>query len=383
LLGVDAAAIAMPDERRELLVTRALHVADRRLDAPARALLARPQPLSGLPIQRLFWTSVPVMLDAATVSELGGSLELLVPFFEKGSTAAFVPIATPAEVLATLVLLSLDPTRPVDREIVETAVSVGAQAALAIDNARLYQQQKHFSDTMQRSLLPRSQPDIAGLELGDVYESSARVDVGGDLYDFLTLPDGRLAVVLGDVTGHGIDAAADMAMAKFVFRSLAREHPEPSDFLAAANEVVEEEIAPGKFITMLYLTIDCERGELSCASAGHPAPRLLFPDGRVTPIGVHGLALGVERAQSYEQVSVPFPLGAAVTLYTDGVVEARRDGELYGEGRLDRALVANGARAAPELAEAIVADCRAFGGGELSDDCAVVVIRRREPSEVR
>ena len=86
---------------------------------------------------------------------------------------------------------------------------------------------------MQRSLLPRAQPHVAGLELGEVYESSARVDVGGDVYDFLELDDGRLAVVLGDVTGHGVEATADMAMAKFVFRSLAREHPEPGDFLAA------------------------------------------------------------------------------------------------------------------------------------------------------
>ena len=80
---------------------------------------------------------------------------------------------------------------------------------------------------MQRSLLPRAAPELPGLELGDVYESSARVEVGGDVYDYLTLGDGRLAVVLGDVMGHGVDATADMAMAKFVFRSLARDHLEP------------------------------------------------------------------------------------------------------------------------------------------------------------
>ena len=77
---------------------------------------------------------------------------------------------------------------------------------------------------MQRSLLPARTALDAGLEVGAVYESAAQVDVGGDVFDFLELDDGRLAVVLGDVTGHGIDATADMAMAKFVFRSLAREH---------------------------------------------------------------------------------------------------------------------------------------------------------------
>src|SRR5205823_12076213 len=138
-------------------------------------------------------------------------------------------------------------------------------------------------DTMQRSLLPRSVPELAGLEVGDAYQSSARVEVGGDVYDFVALDDGRLAVVLGDVTGHGIEAAADMAMAKFVFRSLAREHPEPNDFLAAANEVVLGEIGAGKFITLLYLTIDPETGELACASAGHPPPRLLQPGAAPEP----------------------------------------------------------------------------------------------------
>src|SRR5204862_6754351 len=144
-------------------------------------------------------------------------------------------------------------------------VATAGLAALAIDSAGRYQQQKEFADTMQRSLLPRAGPEFAGLEVAEVYESSARVDVGGDLYDFLELGDGRLAVVLGDVTGHGIDATADMAMAKFVFRSLAREHPEPPEFLAAANDVVVGEIAPGKFITLAYLTVDSRDGSLPAA----------------------------------------------------------------------------------------------------------------------
>src|ERR671930_1336484 len=118
---------------------------------------------------------------------------------------------------------------------------------------------------MHRSLLPRSRPELHGLEIGDVYESSARVEVGGDLYDYMLLPDGRLAVVLGDVTGHGIEATADMAMAKFVFRSLAREHADPSDFLAHANDVVVGEIAVGKFITMVYLVVDGQAGDVAAA----------------------------------------------------------------------------------------------------------------------
>ena len=190
--------------------------------------------------------------------------------------------------------MSLDPAAPITRETLATARTISQQAALAIDNARLYQQQKQFAETMQRSLLPRERPSMAGLEVGAVYESAAQVDVGGDVFDFLELRDGRLAVVLGDVTGHGIDATADMAMAKFVFRSLAREHTEPSAFLAAANEVVVGEIAIGKFITMVYVTVG-SNGEVLCASAGHPEPRLVAGRGAVTGSRAAGSRSGSTR----------------------------------------------------------------------------------------
>jgi serine phosphatase RsbU (regulator of sigma subunit) len=375
LLGVDAAVIRMPDDRREDLVTRTLHVADPRLRRPVEAIVARPQKLARLPGRRLFRMGRPLVLDAAAASAMGASYGVLVPFLEKGSTAAVVPIKTPSEVLATLTLLSLDPGRPITGETVSAALAVAAQAALAIDNARLYEQQKDFADTIQRSLLPSSEPTLEGLDLGAVYASSAHVEVGGDLYDFLELPDGRLAVVLGDVTGHGIDATADMAMAKFVFRSLAREHPEPADFLAHANEVVVGEVAAGKFITMLYLTVEGRRGEVACAGAGHPPPRVVDPGGHVHTLRARGLALGIEPGQRYEEVREPLAPGAAVVLYTDGVVEARREAELFGVERLDELLVRKRDLPAAELAQAVLAECRAFAGGELADDCAVVVIR--------
>jgi serine phosphatase RsbU (regulator of sigma subunit) len=166
-----------------------------------------------------------------------------------------------------------------------------------------------------------------------------------------------------------------MAMAKFVFRSLAREHPEPGDFLHSANEVVIEEIAEGKFITMLYVTADGASGELACASAGHPPPRILRPAAAPEPLGVRGLALGIAELQDYPVEHVRLEPGDAAVLFTDGLLEARRDGELYGEERFDAVLAANASLAAEKLAKAVVDDCRAFAG-ELADDCAVVVVKR-------
>jgi serine phosphatase RsbU (regulator of sigma subunit) len=139
--------------------------------------------------------------------------------------------------------------------------------------------------------------------------------------------------------------------------------------------VVAGEIAPGKFITMACLLLQAG-GRLACASAGHPAPRRLNDDGTVEPIDCRGLALGIEGDQAYEQRELTLPSGAVV-VYTDGVVEARSGGELYGVERLDACLAGRVGLPAQALAAAVLADCRDFAGGELRDDCAVVVVRRR------
>jgi serine phosphatase RsbU (regulator of sigma subunit) len=375
VLDLDAGVVRMPDERREQLVSHAVHIRDASFADAVRTILIQPVPFGRRNVQRLFRDRRAFRLNPNS-SRGEQFLPALVPFLEKGWTAAVVPVALPTEVVASLGVFSFRPGSPLSQETIEAATALAAQAALAIDNARLYQQQKQFADTMQRSLLPRSRPVIEGLEVGEVYEPSARVDVGGDVYDFLELDDGRLAVVLGDVTGHGVDATADMAMAKFVFRSLAREHPEPADFLASANEVICSEIGSGKFISMSYVVIDGRSGRVTGASAGHPAPRIVLPDGATRPLEAHGLVLGIDGGQEYAESGADLPPGASLVLYTDGVVEARRKGELYGDDRLDALLAQRNELPARALAVAVAEDAREFAGGDLSDDLAVVVIRK-------
>ena len=376
LLDLDAAVLRLPDGRGEDFVVHSLYVPDPRLGAALEPILKRPQPSARLRALGLGRARNALVLDPVTAEHLGGGHELLAPFLRRGSSAVVAPIMASGEVIATLTLLVLDPARPVDGETVETARSLASQAALAIDNARLYQQQAGFADAMQRSLLPSAPPVLPGIEVGSVYESSAQLDVGGDVFDFTTLPDGRFAVVVGDVTGKGIDAAADMAMTKFVFRSLTREHPDPGDFLRAANEVVVDEVHEGKFVTMLYLTLDLSTWELACASAGHPNPRLIRADGTVVELSPHGLALGIEPDQEYAEASEILEPGSVVVLLTDGVLEARSDGELYGERRLGRLLAERRDEPASDLARAVVEGARAFSGGDLGDDSAVVVVKR-------
>jgi serine phosphatase RsbU (regulator of sigma subunit) len=374
LLQADAAVIRMPDPRTETLTARAVHVSDSGMEDIVGALVSRPQPLSAPLAQRLLRSKRAVILEPGTAVPEDAH-RVLDPFLRRGATAAVLPLATPGEVLGTLTVVSFDPARPLERSGIDAAMAVGAQAALAIDNARLYQQQKDFTETMQRSLLPRQVPTVPGLEVGHVYQSSARVDVGGDLYDFAEIDDGCLAVVIGDVLGKGISAAADMAMAKYTFRALARADSAPAVFLRKANEVACDEIAEGKFVTLLYALVDTRAREVAVASAGHPPARVVDPRGAVAPLGGSGLPLGIEAGQAYAEERTRLDPGSTVVLYTDGVVEARRDSELYGEERLDRLLAERRDLSAQELASEILADCRAFAGGELGDDCAIVCLK--------
>jgi serine phosphatase RsbU (regulator of sigma subunit) len=377
LLDLDAAVLRMPDGRGEDLIPRSVYIPDEKLARALAPLVSRPQPVARLRGLGLGAARRALVLDSLTAERLGGGHELLAPFLERGSSAVIVPVVASGEVIAALTVVALDPGKNIDAETVETLRSLAAQAAFAIDNARLYEQQAGFADAMQRSLLPAAAPVLPGIEIGSVYESSARLDVGGDVFDYATLPNGRLAVVVGDVTGKGIDAAADMAMTKFVFRSLAREHPEPHDFLRAANEVAVEELQDGKFVTLVYLTLDPDSGAVACATAGHPVPRLVCEDARVFELEASGLALGISPEQEYDEAHEQLDHGSAVVLFTDGIIEARRDGVLYGHDRLDRFLADHRELAAAELARALVDDARAFAGGGLGDDCAVVVVKRR------
>jgi sigma-B regulation protein RsbU (phosphoserine phosphatase) len=166
-----------------------------------------------------------------------------------------------------------------------------------------------------------------------------------------------------------------MAMAKYVFRALARGDAEPGALLRLANDVACDDLEPGKFVTLLYAVVDPAARTVAVASAGHPPARVVDPRGGVTVLGGGGFPLGIERDQDYAEEGARLDPGSTVVLYTDGVVEARRETELYGEERLDRLLADCRELPAQELAAEVLADCRAFAGGELGDDCAVVCLK--------
>ncbi len=389
-LDVDAVWIRTPNDRGDMLELRAFYASHPELSEALERMVSAPAARTDAVMARVVQSRQPVLFrgddpdpDIADSPALGR----LQAFLQHGSTVAVLPVAIPNEVLGTLTMLSIDPDHALTWDKVEVAAGVTGQAALALDNARLYQQQKNFAEVIQESLLPGRLPDIEGIELGVLYRSATAGGVeapliGGDFYDFLELEDGRLALAVGDVTGKGVGAAADTAMTKYIFRALAREHPSPSSFLRYANDVVCEEITPGKFVTLFYAVIDPRNGTILCGNAGHPEPKIVHVDGSneatIESVGMEGLALGILPDQDYEERSYRFGPGATLVAYTDGVVEARREGKLYGQYRLERRLIDEAGASAPHVAFSIYQDCAAYADDGLGDDVAIVVAQRVE-----
>ena len=340
LLGVDAAVIRMPDERG-IELTRAGGARQRRAGRSGRAdaALAAAAAAAPRPARPCSARGEPLLLDADRAESLGGALALLAPFLRKGSSAALIPIATPAELLATLTIVSLHPGRPVAGEIAETALSIAGQAALAIDNARLYGQQKAFADTMQRSLLPRAAPELPGLELGDVYESAA---TARGRRRRLRLPDARRRPARRRPRRrHRPRRRRDRRHGDGEVRlPLARARAPRSRHVPRRRErgrLLRDRAGP---VHHDGRARDRRRGAAR-SRARAPAIRRRGSCSRTArsrSIPARGLALGIDAPQAYETVTEPFPPGAIVVVYTDGVIEARRGGEQFGVERLDALL---------------------------------------------
>jgi serine phosphatase RsbU (regulator of sigma subunit) len=259
--------------------------------------------------------------------------------------------------------------------------SFAAHAALALQNARLFQAEQDVAETMRRSLLPPARVQARDLEIGNFYEPLA-IDagrVGGDYFDLFTLPDGRVVVTIADVCGKGLQAAVRTALSKYTVRAYATEAPAPQQVLGRANAaLVAQDPDNERFTTLAYTLLDTDRNRLTLSAAGHP-PGLLFRAAgrRCLCLSDGGPALGVLPDARYQQVEERFEPGDTLLLYTDGVLEARSGDEEFGLERLGREFARVADRPPHQIARALVEAVRNFAGGTLADDVTLLVIKNR------
>jgi PAS domain S-box-containing protein len=251
---------------------------------------------------------------------------------------------------------------------------LASSLSTAVQNATLYEAQRDIAVTLQENFM-HELPVVAGLGLGLVTRAAdARELVGGDFSDAFVLDDGRVAILIGDVAGKGVRAAGLAETVRSTVRAFATCDASPAFILARTNELLLRYDAGEPHVTAFLAVLDPRAGRLSYASAGHPAAIHL---GAVTcrPLDVtFGPPLGTFR-RTYEDAQAVLTPRDYLVLYTDGVTEARRDGEFLGERRLLEILEGLRGRSAQEVAEGVRDAASDFADGRLNDDLQVVVLR--------
>jgi len=311
-------------------------------------------------------------------------------------SAMIVPLRARDHVIGAVTLLRVTDRDPYDRDDLNLVEDLATRAALAIDNGRLYHSRNRVARSLQAALLPPALPVVAGLELAARYQvAEADVAIGGDFYDAIEVGEREWGVVVGDVCGRGPDAAALTGLVRHSVRTAVVRESLPSRVLAQTNAAVLDQIDDTKFCTAAYLRLTLAPAaagvgvgvglgsgaatldtavQLMAASAGHPSPAIVRAAGGAELLDCAGTLLGVVEEPVLVDVEATLGPGDAIVLYTDGVTEARHDGEQFGQDRLVEALAALAGSTAEEIAAGLMAAVDAFRSSA-SDDTAILVVR--------
>ena len=283
-----------------------------------------------------------------------------------------VPLVARAAVTGCLLLCGNEVRSFSDAEI-DFGRKLGATVSMALENARLYEEQQRIAQTLQENFL-HEPPTVAGLELGVVAKTANEPElVGGDFSDVFVIDDTHIVVLIGDVAGKGVRAAGLTETVRSTVRALAAIDCSPAFVLTKANELLLRFDPDEPHVTAFLAVLDPHTGHLSCASAGHPAPVHLGAFSCRTLDVVFGPPLGTFE-WPYANAHAMLTLEDYLVLFTDGVTEARRDGEMYGEARLVEAAAGLRGLSAREVAEGVLQDVGSYAH-RLADDIQIVVLR--------
>jgi serine phosphatase RsbU (regulator of sigma subunit) len=291
-------------------------------------------------------------------------------------SAITVPLIARGKTLGVISWVRAESQVQYTQDDVEFAEELARRAAVSIDNSDLHSQTMAVAVRLQHAVLPVALPVLTGCDAAAYYSPSGRTGVGGDFYDVLALPDGRVALFVGDVMGRGVEAAASMAQMRASVRAYIAVDPHP-DAVLDKLDVMMAAYGEDQLVTLVYLLVDPSRDELLVANAGHPAPSLLRADSSVEQLpcaddGPLGLAGG-----SRHHDRIDFCPGDTVLLFTDGLIERRTEDIDAGRTRLGQAL---GVLAGEDLQRAVGSLVEQVRDETQDDDVAAVALRRHSVS---
>ncbi|MHB1136856.1 MAG: PocR ligand-binding domain-containing protein [Coriobacteriia bacterium] len=288
-----------------------------------------------------------------------------------------LPMTTQGVVTNVLALAYSSP-QVFDEHDHRSAARMSSAMSAALNNARLYENEHLIADRLQDALLAMPER-VEGIEFAHVYNSATQASrVGGDFYDVFPLDHDHVGITIGDVAGKGLNAAVLTSLAKNTIRAHANEPGKaPGRILTLANDTVFRATSEESFVTLFFGILDIRDGQLLYANAGHPAAVVIGPTDDLTLLPSTGPILGAFEGFTFEEAEVGLGIDAVLFLYTDGLTEARCDGDFYGEERL-RGLLSTMRGADPgEAVEAVLANVLKFSDGALRDDLALMAIKRQ------
>ena len=250
--------------------------------------------------------------------------------------------------------------------------------------AQLLAERSRVAAQLQQSLVPAELSRIPGMEIAGRYEPAGDGhEIGGDFFDVFPLDDHVWGIVLGDVSGKGAEAATVTALTRYTLRALASPRHQPSRTLRDLNRRLLADTDLERHCTLVYALVRplTDPPEITLSLAGHHPPLIARHTGLVEPVGELGTALGLLEQAEWHDTHVVLEPGDVVCLFTDGLVEARQDGDLFGSERVATILHRLSDQPLQELADELVAAPRRFHGPELADDLAVLLLRAHRLTE--
>ena len=322
--------------------------------------------------------------DAATDSRFDMA-ESIVDFHIRSMMCAPL-INSEGEALGVIQIDTLDQRSRFGREDLDVLVSVSCQAAFAVENAQMHEmavrqqalkRELAVAHEVQQRFLPASEPNIPGYGFFQFYEPANQL--GGDYYDYVAMPDGRLGIVLADVSGKGISASLLMARLSAETRFCLATEPTPAAALGRLNRVFCGRNWEDRFVTLVLCMLDPTKHEVTIVNAGHMPPVLRSGPGKVEALAEKesSFPIGVVEDVEYSQCTLTLEAGQCITLYTDGISEAMNDAdELYGIPRLWDQLRSD-ISGADRIGQAILDDVKRFvGNRSQSDDMCLACFGR-------
>ena len=310
--------------------------------------------------------------------------------FEGLHASLMVPLVFQDQVIGLMGLGEKKSGKPFNREDVDLLRTLANQSAVALENARLFQEnlekqrmeeELNIARDLQISMLPASSPKIPGFDIAAV--SSPAREVGGDFFDFIEMGDDKLGFIVGDVTGKSVSAALVMSASRSVFRMLSEEQLNVGEIMIRANRRMKKDIKSGMFVALLYAVLDSRERTLSLCSAGQTQPILFSAEsGEAVLVQTEGdtFPIGILDDVEYEQTRLRLFPGDRCVFYTDGIVEATNEqGEIFGFERLQELMRGAGIMNAESLLKEIISKVEDFvGNAPQHDDLTIIVVSVEE-----